>query len=104
SDAEIAIDLTSVPALDGVTALVDAGVRTSADRRNRSFAAKLLRTAPAADRNRLALAFDPQTAGGLLVSLPEARGDDLLVALHAAGVFGARIGRVVGEGASIQVG
>jgi len=45
------------------------------------------------------LLFDPQTSGGLLLSLPAAEADDLLVALKKAGVdSAARVGQVVGEG------
>jgi selenide, water dikinase len=41
-----------------------------------------------------ALAYDPQTAGGLLVSLPAERAPVLEATLAAEGLFAARIGRV----------
>ena len=45
------------------------------------------------------LLFDPQTSGGLLISLAEDRAADLLAELHAAGVaVAACIGRVTGKG------
>jgi selenide,water dikinase len=45
------------------------------------------------------LLFDPQTSGGLLLSLPAAQTDDLLAALKKAGVdMAARVGQVVGDG------
>jgi len=45
------------------------------------------------------LLFDPQTSGGLLISLAEDLAADLLTELHAAGVaVAARIGRVTGKG------
>jgi selenide,water dikinase len=45
------------------------------------------------------LLFDPQTSGGLLLSLPAAEADDLFAALKKAGVDTiARVGKVVGEG------
>ncbi len=45
------------------------------------------------------LLFDPQTSGGLLLSLPAAQTEDLLAALRKAGVdMAARVGQVVGDG------
>lgn len=45
------------------------------------------------------LLFDPQTSGGLLLSLPAVQADDLLAALKEAGVEdAARVGEVVGDG------
>jgi selenide,water dikinase len=43
------------------------------------------------------LLFDPQTSGGLLLSVPETEADELVEALHAAGVDTAvRVGKVAG--------
>jgi selenide,water dikinase len=45
------------------------------------------------------LLFDPQTSGGLLLSLPATQTDDLLTALKNGGVdMAARVGQVVGDG------
>jgi selenide,water dikinase len=45
------------------------------------------------------LLFDPQTSGGLLLSLPAAEADNLLAALKQVGVdTAARVGKVVGGG------
>jgi selenide,water dikinase len=38
--------------------------------------------------------FDPQTAGGLLISLAAAKADELLAALEQAGVEASKIGSV----------
>lgn len=45
------------------------------------------------------ICFDPQTSGGLLLSVPAAESEDLLAALQAAGLAAARIiGEVTGMG------
>jgi selenophosphate synthase len=51
---------------------------------------------------RVELAYDPQTAGGLLVSLPRDRGMALEAQYAAAELFLARVGRVE-EGAGLQL-
>ena len=45
------------------------------------------------------LLFDPQTSGGLLISVPSSQADDLMKELKAAGVDAAsRVGEVVSNG------
>ncbi|HXR10881.1 MAG TPA: selenide, water dikinase SelD, partial [Gaiellaceae bacterium] len=51
----------------------------------------------------LALGYDAQTAGGLLISLPADKALSLRSAFDARGLFLARIGSV-GEGEGIVVG
>ena len=68
SNVRIELDAAALPALPGAFELASDGTRTGGDRRNRDYAGPHVEsTAPAAAE---ALAFDPQTAGGLLVSLP----------------------------------
>ena len=47
-----------------------------------------------AENPRLALLFDPQTAGGLLASLPPAAAAEAITALKAAGIDAVDIGGV----------
>ena len=55
---------------------------------------------PAATYGNRNILFDPQTSGGLLLSVPESEGIALVDALQQAGVKAARIiGRVVEQGA-----
>ncbi|CAN5311168.1 hypothetical protein BH18ACT14_BH18ACT14_17560 [soil metagenome] len=91
-----------LPALPGALEAAEAGIRTGGDQRNRAFAAAALDVGPASDRA-LALGFDPQTAGGLLISLPEDRGPVLETTFASAGVFLARVGRVeAGSGVALE--
>ena len=72
--------------------LASAGVRTGGDRRNREFAGPQVESR--ASEATEALAYDPQTAGGLLVSMPSERAPVLEATLAAEGLLAARIGRV----------
>ena len=49
-----------------------------------------------------ALIFDPQTAGGLLASVPAAQADACIAALRALGYpHTARIGRIMAQGQDV---
>jgi selenide,water dikinase len=93
SGVRLLLDPTALPALPGALAVARMGLRTGGDERNREFVAE------SAELSRLAeeldiLGFDPQTAGGLLVSVPEEKGAVLEASFAGAGLFLARIGRV----------
>jgi selenide,water dikinase len=92
SRVRVVLDAEALPALSGALELALQGVRTGGDRRNRDFAEP--RVASQAPEALEALAYDPQTAGGLLVSIPGERVAVLEATLAAEGIFAARIGRV----------
>ena len=97
SGVRVELEAEALPALPGALELASDGVRTGGDRRNRDFAGPHVESV--ADEAAEALAYDPQTAGGLLVSLPQDRAAVAQAALEAAGISAARIGRVVaGDG------
>jgi selenide, water dikinase len=101
SGVRITLESERFPAIDGALDLARKGVRTSGDPRNREFAGPHMEIAtipPALD----ALGFDPQTAGGLLVSVPAERGPTLEAEFSARHLFLRRIGRVE-EGAGVFV-
>ena len=101
SGVRIELDAASLPALPGALELAVAGVRTGGDRRNREYAAAHVSTS--ADAALEALAFDPQTAGGLLVALPADKAAVLVATFAAAGLGLYRIGRVTaGSGVVLQ--
>jgi selenide, water dikinase len=94
SGVRIRIDAAALPALDGALEVAGAGVRTGGDRRNREFAGPHVVAGPGVPAALELLAYDPQTAGGLLVSLPAAKGAVLQAQFDAHGLFLRRIGSV----------
>jgi selenide, water dikinase len=101
SSVAIELDAGSLPALPGALELAAAGVRTGGDSRNRDFAGRAVTVDGASDAQ-LALAYDPQTAGGLLVALPPERAAGLERAASERGLFLARVG-AAGEGAGVRL-
>ena len=92
SGVRAVVDSDSLPALPGALDLANEGVRTGGDRRNREYAGK--RVASEASEVSEALGYDPQTAGGLLVSMPSERAPVLEATLAAEGLLAMRIGTV----------
>jgi selenide, water dikinase len=99
SGVRICIDAQAIPALDGALGLARAGVRTGGDVRNREFAPV---EADGVAEELLALGYDAQTAGGLLISLPADKGLSLEAEFRAHDLFIRRIGAVE-EGAGVVV-
>jgi selenide, water dikinase len=101
SGVRLRLESERFPAIDGALDLARNGVRTSGDPRNRDFAGRHLAT-NGLNATLEALGFDPQTAGGLLISLPADRGAALEAEFTARRLFIRRIGRVE-EGAGVIV-
>jgi selenide,water dikinase len=100
SGVRIELDAAALPALPGAREVAASGVRTGGDRRNRAFAGPHVEST--ADPVAEALAYDPQTAGGLLVTLPAEQAAVARATLAAAGVETWQVGRVV-EGAGVAL-
>jgi selenide,water dikinase len=101
SGVQIVLESERLPAIDGALDLARKGVRTSGDPRNRDFAARHVATDGVGETME-ALGYDPQTAGGLLVSLPKDKGPALEAAFEAKHLFLRRVGRVE-EGSGVAV-
>jgi selenide, water dikinase len=96
----IALDADRLPALPGALESARAGVSTAGTRANRDYgAAEVGEVDPAV----VELAYDPQTAGGLLVSLPRDRGPALEAEFARRGLLLARVGAVeAGAGVALR--
>ena len=101
SGVRIRLESERFPAIDGALDLARNGVRTSGDPRNREFAGPHVELDGVSDTLE-ALGFDPQTAGGLLISLPADRGAVLEAEFDSRKLFLRRVGRVE-EGAGVVV-
>jgi selenide,water dikinase len=101
SGVRVVLESERLPAIDGALDLARKGVRTSGDPRNRDFAARHV-SAEGIPETYDALGYDPQTAGGLLVSLPKDRAASLEAAFEAQHLFLRRVGSVE-EGAGVLV-
>ena len=82
SQVSIQIDSASVPLLDGALELAAAGMLTRGDKSNRAYVGEDIEIDAAVDENLLKLLFDPQTAGGMLISVAPDRADGLMARLR----------------------
>ncbi len=89
SGAGARVDLSALPLLPGARGLAARGIRSTLHAQNR---AALRAVAMAPETPEGDLVFDPQTAGGLLASVPAARAAALIEDLAALGLPAARIG------------
>ena len=97
SGVTLEIETAAVPLIDGALGAVRKGAIPGGLLSNREFAECMI-----ADAERAVIAddlrtlmYDPQTSGGLLISVAADEADALLTALKDAGLSAARIGQVV---------
>ena len=69
SGAALCFDVDALPLYDGALAAAEAGTRTGGDARNRAHLDGRVAVAATVSAAREALAYDPQTSGGLLASI-----------------------------------
>lgn len=97
SGVTLAVDAAAVPVFAGVQAIASQNRSGGMSSNRAHFAERLGLETPAAEALADVL-FDPQTSGGLLLSVPGALADEVQVRLTGAGVFTARVGVVVAAG------
>jgi selenide,water dikinase len=93
SEVSIQISAGKVPLLQGALDCVRAGYIPGGLKNNRDFAECLVEYDDGVPDDVRALLFDPQTAGGLLISMPD--GPSLTRSLNDAGVAAVEIGQVL---------
>jgi selenide,water dikinase len=94
SGVTLEIDSASVPLIQGALELAAAGLLTSGDKSNRAYVGEDVNFGGGVGRELSSLLFDPQTAGGLLISVAPERADALLASLRERYRQAALIGRV----------
>jgi selenide,water dikinase len=100
-DAEL--NLSALPLLDGAEECVAAGIVSSLQGANVRLRRALRNQVAMVKHPRYPLIFDPQTAGGLLASVPADRADACIAALRTLG-YGktVAIGRVLTQGDALE--
>ena len=99
SSVRVEIHYDRLPFYPNALRMYQKGENTGSNQANRQLAHSFWEAAKSLSTEAEELLFDPQTSGGLLLSVPEAEADDLVKALHAAGVDAAsRVAKVVAEG------
>ncbi len=100
-DAEL--DLAALPVLEGAEETSAAGILSSLQPANVRLRRALRNQEEMVRHPRYALIFDPQTAGGLLASVPAARAEACLHELRGLGYrHAAAIGRVMRQGEALE--
>ena len=85
-EVQIEINYDQLPFHPNALQMYQKGESTGSNKANRQLANGFWEEARTLSREEVELLFDPQTSGGLLLSVPEAEADNLVKALHGAGV------------------
>jgi selenide,water dikinase len=94
SGVTLEIDAGSVPLIRGARELAAAGMLTSGDKSNRAYVGEDVTLGGGVGKELASLLFDPQTAGGLLISVASERAGELLASLRENYSDASLIGRV----------
>jgi selenide,water dikinase len=100
SKVTIELDSGAVPLLEGALELATFNLLTSGDKTNREYIGADIEIGESVNVNLVKLLFDPQTAGGMLISIAEDRAEELLAKLKENYPKSSVIGRVSERGSS----
>jgi len=98
SKVTIQLNAGAIPLLPGALDLATAGLLTSGDKTNREYIGADVEFGEPVDENLRRLLFDPQTAGGMLISIAESQAEPLLARLRENYSNARIIGRVHPQG------
>jgi len=98
SQVTIELDSSAVPFLEGALELAAQGMLTSGDKTNREYVGDDIELGYSIGKETRSLLFDPQTAGGMLISIDPERATDLLARLRENYSQAEMIGRVLQRG------
>jgi len=98
SGVSLRINSAKIPLLEGALDCVRAGLVPGGLKNNRDFAECMVSYSQSVPEEIRTILFDPQTAGGLLLSVARADAAALLAALASAGVPAVEIGEVLPPG------
>jgi selenide,water dikinase len=101
SNVTLEIEAARVPLIAGALELSAQGLLTSGDKTNRRYVGDEVELGGEVSRELASLLFDPQTAGGLLISIAEERASHLLSRLRETYPDASIIGRVGERGARL---
>ena len=88
SNVCLKIESVHVPLLPGVLDLIAQGMLTRGDKNNRDYVGDTIEIAVHVSGHMQSALFDPQTAGGLLISIASSKAKDLLDGLEGAVIIG----------------
>lgn len=103
--ARVVVHYRHLPFYPAALEMYGKGETTGSNKANRAMVARHpLSIETALSRDEEELLYDPQTSGGLLLSVPAAQADDLIAALQGQGVYAAvTIGEVTADPAGLTV-
>lgn len=88
SNVTFDLEAAAVPLLPDVLELIGQGMLTRGDKNNREYVSDAVRLANSISGEMQSALFDPQTAGGLLISLPPGKIDEYLERVPEARLIG----------------
>lgn len=88
SNVTFKIESEKVPLLPDVLDLIGQKMLTRGDRNNRAYVGETVRIAETVSKEMQSALFDPQTAGGLLISIEESKAESYIEQIKAAKIIG----------------